>query len=583
MKKSFLVTVLLFLSSFVFSQEQLINANCSWSRVLPGKVICEPKSTSRGFAVITDAKNLAFYSNEGEFLWDKYLTKAIKPFFSVLDNDFLAVVTNSGTRLTLINPDGRSLWEKNFDEKIIADPVSGRDSRLFIICEKSVYCFGITGIRKWKISLDKLKNSEPEFLPDGSMLVLLEKTSAGKSQGIRITPFGEVIEEITFSGEVTSSLTVPSGILLTFTDGTSGLFSLKDNQAQHQWLLKKDKKDISKKDRFIQSPDGSDIAYINHRHSGLEIDYINITDGSIKSSYKVEDMSDIQFARYAEKGILLCDNKKAVFNNHRGVEIWSGLLPDKKSKEYFNYMHFTTDNYFLLLGTNWTVNAFRTTQSVDKKSRKDLNKNKTDYLSLFKIETTAFNDIYSSIDASMVSDEVISMLKTGDYDKKEQELLSQLLTFCQMYRQSIGSSVGNSRPEKTIFQKDTAGVERMLSTLPLFGTSQFNDFTAWLLIKEKDKTLIHTLLSGISDNPYDPELKLMDSMEYLSKNISYKDEIILSDIINAIYDIVMFNGYEAIEYKGKNILTTFMYPGYSAKIRAEARNVLKDIISSKKD
>ena len=68
----------------------------------------------------------------------------------------------------------------------------------------------------------------------------MQQLDHGKTKALRITPFGEVVEEITFAGEVSNALTTPQGILLVFTDGTSGLFELKNNKSEHKWLFKKD-------------------------------------------------------------------------------------------------------------------------------------------------------------------------------------------------------------------------------------------------------------------------------------------------------------------------------------------------------
>ena len=74
MKKVFLTLTLFctFLMS-IFAGEgiELNNINASWSRVLPGKLICEPQTTSKGFAVITDAHSLMSFTSQGRIVYEK--------------------------------------------------------------------------------------------------------------------------------------------------------------------------------------------------------------------------------------------------------------------------------------------------------------------------------------------------------------------------------------------------------------------------------------------------------------------------------------------------------------------------------
>ena len=91
-----------------------------------------------------------------------------------------------------------------------------------------------------------------------------------------------------------------------------------------------------------------------------------------------------------------------------------------------------------------------------------------------------------------------------------------------------------TRVEKTFFETDSAGMENILSQINLFGTDTFCDYTAFFLRKETNKSLIHTLLRGVATNGYDPEGKILESLEYLAHNTSEKDEVILKDICDAV-------------------------------------------------
>ncbi|MCQ2576330.1 MAG: hypothetical protein MJ162_06265 [Treponema sp.] len=568
-----------FINTALTAQE-LNTVNSSWSTVIPGKVICQPQTTSFGFAVISDARTLMCYTTEGKFLWEKYLTKATRPFFSVLDYDFFAVVTNFGKRLTILNPDGRELWTENFDDKILDAPFSGRDGRIFVRTENKFYCYGINGLKKWDIETPEQNPLHPEVLPDGSLIVFLNQLSDGKTKAFRITPFGEIIEDITFAGEVTTSLTTPAGVFLTFTDGTSGLFDLVENKATHKWLFKKDKTSKTNKDFFILSRNKKEIVYINHKTSGIEVDYVNIDNGEIYKSFTYTTLKDVVYSAFTDDGVLLAGDKAAYFYSNRGNELWSGSLPDKKSKEYYNYLTFTEDNYFILFCNNWTINAFRTVMNASRKNNNKKKEDKPDYSAYLSADTSNFFEIFkTSIDEKLISPERMAELKNGNYGPKEAVYLSELTGALEMYKQHLQTSNTGSRVDKDVFLVDKPGLEKLISTIPLFESTELSDYTNYLLTKETEKTLLHTVLTGIIENPYDPELETLAAIEKLTGRLSSRDDFLLNDVINAVYAICEFNGKAALDKKGKDILTTFLYPNFKSTTRTNARNALKAIVS----
>ena len=78
MKKIFLFLIVsfVFLTS-IFAGEgiELTNLNATWGRVLPGKLICPPQTTSYGFAVMTDAHNLMSFTSQGRIVFEKNLSE----------------------------------------------------------------------------------------------------------------------------------------------------------------------------------------------------------------------------------------------------------------------------------------------------------------------------------------------------------------------------------------------------------------------------------------------------------------------------------------------------------------------------
>ena len=582
MKKFYLTLTLFFallMPTFAGEGIELNNINASWSRVLPGKLICEPQTTSKGFAVITDAHSLMSFTSQGCIVYEKLLVRANGALFGVLPNDFIAVITGSAKRITLLNPDCRELWTTTTDFKITQSPVGGRDGRFFIRGDDVLACYSITGIQKWKLTTPLQSKMQLNELPNGSLILMLKELDGGKTKALRISPFGEIEEEITFAGEVIRALTTPQGILLVFTDGTSGLFNLDtaQNKSTHQWLFKKDAVQKTNKDFFILSQNNDEVVYVNIKTSNVEIDYINLADGSIKKSFTINQNITPEYGWYNNSGVFIADSKNAFFYNNAGRYLWSGILPSANSKEATTHTSFTVDNCFLLFGKDWSVHAFRTALAEETKT--NTTAAKKDYSSFYDINTTLMElPLPIPLDKNLLAPERVTLLNNGNYGATEKQYASELLSLCTVYKNLMTTTNFGTRIEKTVFETDTAGMENLFSQINLFGTDTFCEFTAFFLRRETNRALIHALLTGVIQNGYDPQGKILESLEYLAHNTSEKDENLLKDICDAVYSVCITNGGTAIEPLGKDTLTTLLYPKYTSPIRDYARNTLKKLV-----
>ncbi|MBR5402300.1 MAG: hypothetical protein IK102_10900 [Treponema sp.] len=584
MKRHYVLSVILFifLTIPLFAGEgiELNNLNSTWSRVLPGKPMCEPQMTSKGFAVITDAKNLMSFTSSGSLIYEKPLTRSTNAFFGVLNHDFVAVITNNSKKITMLNPDGKELWSINEDFKITDKPFSGRDGRFFVRGQDTLCCYGITGIRKWKIQTPVQSKTAVQELTDGSLVVFLQQLDQGKTQALRITPFGEIVEQITFAGEVIHALTTPQGILLVFTDGTSGLFELAQNKSVHKWLFKKELGKKTNSDFFILSQDKTEVIYVNIKTGNVEIDYINLEDGSVKNSFTIDEGITPTYGWYNSSGVFIADSKKACFYNNMGRYIWSGKMPDKKSPVKVSWTSFTTDNCFLLFCSDWSIYAFQTAIAPAKTDSSKKNSNtRPSYKEHYVIDTTLLELSFPMpLDKELLKSERNQILLNGNYGTTERQYASELLSVCTAYKNVISSMDFGSRKEKSIFQTDAAGLEKLLSQFGLFCTDTFCEYTAYFLRHEADRTVLHTLLYGISINGYDPDGKIMDSLEYLARNISPKDENLLKDLCNAVLSVCNTMGTQAVDPQGRDTLSVLMYPKYTSIIRDYARNTMKKLV-----
>jgi len=326
------------------------------------------------------------------------------------------------------------------------------------------------------------------------------------------------------------------------------------------------------------------IIYINHRTSSIEIDYIDSTDGNIYQSFFVQNIQPSPSCFYNDDGLLIADKENAFFFNNNGKQLWSGKMPQKGSREYYNNLLFTTDNHFVLFGLNWSINAFRTSQSSKKKNKQDNQpKERENYNSYYIYDPGVYDLIlYSNkINEEMIDDVRFKALSEGNYGAQEPVWISNLMGYNYLYTNFLTlANISAVRVEKSVFETDMVGLEKMLYELSAFNSDVFTDQICLYLRKEKNRTLLHSLITGIAKNGYDSDYRILQSLSQFAKNLNPKDDLLLGDVCEAVYSICSTMGSEAINQYGKNIYSELLYPKYSSVTRDKARESLKKLAES---
>lgn len=578
MKKVFAFAATFIISASLFSQEKLSAVTASWTTVIPGRVICEPSPTSYGFSLITDAQEISAFTNNGKTLWEKPLQRSRNAFVSTLKDDFFAVVTDNATKLILLNPSGCEIWSTQTDFNILDKPFSGRDGRFFIRGSNVLQCFGINGICRWTLETP-LQSPLPVLeLNDGSLVVFLAEKKDNKTIGLRISPFGELLEEITFSGEILRAFSCNEGILLNFSDGTAGLFTVSDGKAVNKWvlLISVNSTEQIHNATFVVSSGKDLVVFLLPSQNSVEVHQINQHNGEITHSFTVTDINGLKLTgkQLSSDGIFLCDETKARFYSLSANDLWNAILPSKN--ESYNFFFLTKDNHLVFCGENWSLNSYLITQNTVIKSQK--NQEKRTYSDFIKPNSNIYAILYTdTIDREFVSTERTQNLLTGNYGAKEILWLNEMLGYCNEFESYLKSDDFGIHLEKSPFETDSTGVNKMLSQLPLYSTFQTTEYTARFLNNLTNKSYISTLLSAISNNGYDPDGKILEAIQFLSSKYTNNDERLIISTCDAVYSICLFMGRPAFNSKGKNILAQFLRPNYSLKAKTYARNTLKKI------
>ena len=126
----------------------------------------------------------------------------------------------------------------------------------------------------------------------------------------------------------------------------------------------------------------------------------------------------------------------------------------------------------------------------------------------------------------------------GISEKKYQE---DVISICNAYSDFLSTSDFGTRKEKSIFELDSAGFEKILNQLMFLGNRNSQNLAANILGKTRNSSFQKVILQGIHNNGYDPDAMLLKSLEKLSVSVSYKDRIIINSICDAVYSICFFS------------------------------------------
>lgn len=575
----------------IVRQNKLSTENSSWTSVISGNALCAPKKTSYGFVVLTDGKMVSACTDSGTKLWERGIPGKPEPYLTVFSKDFILTVSNK-KNLSLTNPSGLTLWTSEVPFEITEDPFVGRDSRIFVRGKNGIACYGVNGILKWNIKTGTLRNINLLEMNDGTILAVLEATENRKSTGIRISPFGEILENITFTGIIQSASYCNEGILLSFEGGGAGMCSVKDEKTFTKWTIPYSDRAFSNTNSSLGS---SFLELSNHRAvlliagSGAvktRAMVFSTFDGRVSDWFNIDCyFKEIVCSAVTNDldSIFTCDKNQAFVNATNGDVVWSGLLP--KSPDIFskwNFISFTKGNYLVICSTSWAMAAFRTTYKITKKTQKK--EKKLTYDDFYKIDTNFLfmNDILEKIDSHYIGNNRQQELQKGEYGKKEIEYVSALLSICKDYNSYLSSVNSRTiRSQKSIYQRDQTGMNDILTQIFLFGTDTFPPYIAKFLRLETDDSNFQALLKNVSKFGYDPDGSILDAIDIRTKTLLTNKTTEFLLICDSVYEICRFMGRPALYEHGMEILTKLLYPQYNSVVKDYARNTLTKIAGLK--
>lgn len=584
----FCLAVFLFCAAICIPEE-LSSQTADWTAVIGGKAVCAPCQTSYGMAVLTDGKMITACSNSGKILWERRVPGHPEPLLTVFSSDFLLTVSDK-KNLSLVNPSGLTLWTAKLPFQITERPAAGRDSRILLKGKNNIACYGVNGICKWIIKTPALKESPLYEMNDGSFLVFLETPESEKSKAIRVNPFGEIIENIAFSYNITSAKSCDKGLLLSMKTGEIAFCAVSGENTVTKWWIPSSDRAFSNtktggKAYFLVLSENRGCAAISG-NSNTRVCVFNLSDGHISDFFDIP-VPFANFKLFASTSshneiVAVSSSKCFLFDTTGKLKLEKDFPKNSDIFSKWNEIFFSDQNSLLICSTSWAVGSFKLTQNM--KNTSSTKQSKKNYDNYYQTDKNHFYaaDFMQKIDSTITGNNRKNELLQGNYGFKEKNYISALLTFEDAYRSYLYQS--NSRPQfapKSLFERDTESVENIILQMNAFGTSQFIKTQAFLIRNEKSDANLSAVFRSISECGFDPDDQIFSAIDYRIKKMPAAKSDVIIAMCDAIYEICRFMGRPALYSHGLEILTSLFYPQYDNYVHEYARKTLTKIASLK--
>ncbi len=557
----------------------------SWQLVVGGAPVGNPLITEYGFAVPLEGRTMAAVSEDGRLMWFAGLPGSrISPHSSTGTGDFLITVSG-GNAVSLINPSGLTLWSAKAPAEIISTPIQGRDGRIYVQCPREVACFGINGTLKWATPAGESSGIPLMELEDGSILHIQKKTLQGCSTALRYSPFGVILEELTFSGKVTSAITTKYGVILVFTDGSLGCISSKNNAAQDSWTLPAGSIGGSAAARLFLDRLQSICAVVTPADGQTTVTYLNPQDGTISLSTTVPvDTNRIAFGTFDRNSLVLCDTTRAVGISLEGEVTWESDLPGTMDWSHILYL---PQGYLAMLEKDsWVIKAYRVTQHIGLASQTTTRPERNTAFPVYVEESSQRAGLPQSTEylfGRLISEEYMDDIKweleRGEYNDQEGQWLA--LVNLEMQRLFSKYTIQSVNPMEASFMEENMGYfEDIIKLMSSFESGCFNKELARIVRLEKDPAILSIVLGGIANVAYDPTFELLESIEsLLTKHHLISNSRITALMCNATYEICRFMGKPALFTKGRYILSYLLNQNLDSGTKLYATATMRKIIA----
>lgn len=517
----------------------------NWQTVLAGSVLSPLTPTSFGFTAMTDGGLLIGFSEQGTVLWQKPMNTRGTGYSSSFIGDF--IFTSHGTTLSLYNPSGKRVWSVETDSPIIEKPAPGFDGRVFVKEKDALSCYTLNGLRRFKIGISEGK-MELLTLNDGSLLHIQKKEISGKSTALRVSPFGQILEEIVFTGIISCAAESRDGIILGFTSGTIAMCSVLNGSADTKWS-------ISLEETYPVSLHDWNGTVLSVLQNGKAARFLYGERRALWVSTQVFKNTANECVVSDDYAILKTPNSVVSLTKEGSI---SKVIDISSYKNLFTTL--TKGGMFVVCQQDWSIQAYR-----------------IQILEPYPIVKRIYP--YEKLHESSIEPyrRAVTLLAAKDLGPLEGKLMARNAFFMEELKAYYLLSEQERR--KLSMTINVSTITSDITTASLFTSSQITPFWSYILEKERDDTVIRSVLSAIQRCAYDEDGSIMDAIGKKLIEERASSENMMFYYCDTVVELCAFMGRPALMRRGKEILVSLLGSKYSSSVQEYARKSLEKIIN----
>lgn len=158
----------------------------AWRQAIGGTILGKPAAQAESVVVACDDRSIRNYGRSGAFLWRFDAEGRIGPHIA-RSPEGTSYLGRTDLWFIAVNRSGRELWRRRLDAPLAGPALSGYDGRVFAATERSIYCFSVAGVLKWKRPLGAEATTEARLSAEGGVLIGLADGTV-----LRAGPFGTI-------------------------------------------------------------------------------------------------------------------------------------------------------------------------------------------------------------------------------------------------------------------------------------------------------------------------------------------------------------------------------------------------------
>ncbi len=561
-----------------------------WQSVLGGNAVSPPKRTSYGFVAVSEGGILSACTGSGTVIWRRRLSDKPSALYTVTPHDFIYLVSSNGAKLSLFNPDGFMLWQNVLEEKAVSAPLCGRDGRVFIAGKNSLSCYGTQGTKRWSIELPRGGDFALYEMNDGSLLYIPEKKKNGAHTGIRISPYGELLEDLEFTAQIASLASYDGGLIFGFKTGTVGCVAVSNAATETQWSIPAPQKGsvpeliIPGKTGFCVLYSGRSLCEYDYKTRSLLWSVQNAHLEAGKDFFSAYDNGAYLFARTSAAGTYTAayssflqktasakdvkTSKEDELLDGGAAALWEKNI---KTAPGSRYPLITHSLYLVVCGTDWKTAAY--TIKDDDKDGHTVYDFQPARIQTYGAFTGTGRKLQPNVRDGIAHaryepfSDIAARLSAGDYGIKEygykKRIENELISYAEEYFSPQNAASSAVKKNAT------------LSLIERFETTDFNYAVPLFLKNEKEPVLLGAAMHCAARLGYDPDGKMLEAIEqvYRGKKTILPDGILI-ELAESVYALCRYMGRPAFIRRGKALLSDMLITPRSTAVKNKIHEIM---------